>query len=139
MEKALQNLVWERSKSICEYCRMPSAYDELPFQIDHIIALKHQGDTVGDNLALACFSCNNHKGPNIAGIDPDTGELSALFHPRTDNWSTHFQWQGSTLHGRTPIGRTTVVVLNINLPHRIDLRSALISEGVFPLHDGPFQ
>ena len=32
----------------------------------------------------------------------------------------------------TPIGRATVIVLEINLDYRIDLREGLIEEGVFP-------
>ena len=28
-----------------------------------------------DNLALACAHCNRHKGPNLAGFDPETGML----------------------------------------------------------------
>jgi hypothetical protein len=29
--------------------------DVLPFQIDHIIAEKHHGPTVAENLALSCL------------------------------------------------------------------------------------
>lgn len=111
---------------------MPQEFDPLPFQIDHIIARKHGGPTSAENLALACFSCNNHKGPNIAGIDPDTQALARLFHPRQDDWSEHLIWNGPELMGKTPIGRVTIAVLAINLPHRIALRHALIEEGVFP-------
>ncbi|HEX7380276.1 MAG TPA: hypothetical protein VF278_24385 [Pirellulales bacterium] len=39
MNVALSELVWRRSGGCCEYCRMPQAYDDLPFQIDHIIAV----------------------------------------------------------------------------------------------------
>jgi hypothetical protein len=36
------------------------------------------------------------------------------------------------LVGQTPIGRTTVAVLEINVRHRMMHREALIDEGVFP-------
>jgi hypothetical protein len=39
------------------------------------------------------------------------------------------------LLGRTPVGRATVVVLNVNLPHRLAQRAALMAEGVFPSAD----
>jgi hypothetical protein len=52
-------------------------------------------------LALACFACNNHKGPNIAGVDQNTGDVIRLFHPRRDNWEEHFEWRGASLVGRT--------------------------------------
>jgi 5-methylcytosine-specific restriction endonuclease McrA len=58
MEAALERLVWERAHRCCEYCLMPQEYDELWFEIDHIIARKHGGPTVSANLALACFFCS---------------------------------------------------------------------------------
>ncbi|MBN9119708.1 MAG: HNH endonuclease [Planctomycetes bacterium] len=76
--------------------------------------------------------CNLHKGPNIAGIDPDTGQLTRLFNPRTDDWNEHFAWSGHILVGRTAIGRTTVVVLATNDAAARVVRAALMAEGVFP-------
>ena len=73
MEQSFVHQVWQRAASICEYCQMPQQYDLLTFQIDHIIARKHHGTDEPHNLALASYSCNNHKGPNVAGIDPETG------------------------------------------------------------------
>jgi hypothetical protein len=81
---------------------------------------------------LLVFPVTNHKGPNVAGIDPDTQALTQLFHPRQDDWSEHFIWNGPELTGKTVIGRVTIAVLAINLPHRIALRQALIEEGAFP-------
>jgi len=111
---------------------MPQAYDEATFEIDHIIARKHGGPTILRNLALSCFWCNSHKGSDIAGLDPRTHKLRPLFNPRRHKWSRHFRWQGPFLRGRTPIGRVTIVVLQINDPFRVALRAALIAEGRFP-------
>ncbi|MFO0945656.1 MAG: HNH endonuclease [Planctomycetota bacterium] len=132
MDAATERLVRQRSKETCEYCRIPQEYDDLPFQIDHIIARKHGGSSKSDNLALACFPCNNSKGPNIAGLDPDDGQITRLFHPRTDEWNEHFAWNGPELVGRTSVGRATIAVLGINRQFRVVLRQALINEGVFP-------
>jgi hypothetical protein len=115
---------------------MPQSFDVLTFQVDHIIARQHHGTDELDNLALACFACNNHKGPNIAGIDGESGDVAQLFHPRRDRWEEHFAWNGALLVGLTPTGRVTVDVLAINLPYRIQLREALIAEDVFPPHGG---
>lgn len=62
--------------------------------MDHIIALQHRGATTLENLALCCGRCNLYKGPNIAGRDPKTGELTRLFSPRSDLWAEHFWWDG---------------------------------------------
>ena len=133
-DEALADLVRDRAKLCCEYCRLPQIYSSVQFQIDHVIAEQHGGKTVASNLALACLADNNHKGPNLAGIDPRTGKRVWLFHPRRQKWSRHFRWDGPVLVGRTPVGRATVAVLAMNLPHRIAQRAALIAEGVFPPH-----
>ncbi len=132
MDKALEREVWRRAGNACEYCRMPQAFYDTRHQVDHVIARQHGGPTAADNLALACFPCNNHKGPNIAGVDPRTGQVVPLFHPRRDRWSDHFRWRGPILAGRSPAGRATVRVLAINDPDAVAVRRALIAEGVFP-------
>jgi len=128
----LDALVRKRAGNCCEYCRVPQHSSSAPFQIDHVIAKQHGGQTIAGNLALACFACNHHKGPNLGGIDPQTGKKVWLFNPRRHKWQRHFRWAGAILVGRTPIGRATVVVLAINLAHRVSQRGALIAEGVFP-------
>jgi hypothetical protein len=90
------------------------------------------GKTLWETLALACHEDNLHKGPNLTGIDPLTKKLTRLFNPRKHKWSRHFRWDGPLLVGRTAIGRTTVHVLAMNLPHRLTLREALIAVGGFP-------
>jgi hypothetical protein len=55
-----------------------------------------------------------------------------LFNPRKDDWGEHFAWDGPYLRGRTKIGRVTIDVLTINHPAYVELRGALIAEGVFP-------
>src|SRR5947208_2889990 len=132
MERELEEFVWQRARHCCEYCQVAQVDDRLPFEIDHIIALKHRGPTRASNLCLACFACNNHKGPNIAGVDPRTKKIVPLFNPRRHQWRRHFRWDGPILVGLTPIGRTTIAVLEINLDYRIAFRQGLIEEGVFP-------
>jgi len=132
MDRALIKLVWKRARSLCEYCQMPQNFDSFTHEIDHAIAKKHGGLTVAGNLVLACFPCNNRKGPNIAGIDPDTKKLTSLFNPRRHQWSRHFRWRGPQLIGKTAIGRVTTAVLEINAPERVLIRQTLIEEGVFP-------
>ena len=130
MDDTLREFVRQRANHRCEYCQMPQEYDVLPFQIDHIIALKHRGSSEAANLALSCYNCNAYKGPNIAGIDIETKAVTRLFHPRCDQWHEHFRWDDPYLAGRTAVGRTTIDVLSINLTERVELRRTLISIGV---------
>ena len=111
---------------------MPQLAYRFRFPIDHIIACQHGGDTAAANLCLACPRCNLNKGPNIAGLDPFTGKLVRLFHPRRHKWLAHFSWDGPLLRGKTAIGRTTVRVLAINETNAVEIRESLLAEGVFP-------
>jgi hypothetical protein len=128
----LRQLVWTRAGGSCEYCRMPDEFDSLPFAVDHIRPQYHHGPTVAENLCVSCFSCNTFKAVNVAGHDPDTGKLTPLFHPRTDDWDAHFSWDGPHLRGLTAIARTTIDVLRINLPERVEHRRLLLELGAFP-------
>ena len=131
MAEPLADKVRQRAHHVCEYCRMPQAYyPTVPFPIDHIIGKQHKGRSVLSNLANSCLHCNSHKGPNIAGIDPVSGKLTKLFHPRRHKWEHHFRWEGAKLRGRTAIGRATIRVLKINAPLRVILREELIAAGV---------
>ncbi len=126
MKASLRRKVWLRAAGRCEYCHMPSHYYLAPYQIDHVIAQQHGGRTVLRNLALACFHCNLHKGPNLAGRDPKSRKLTRLFHPRLDRWEFHFRWRGARLVGATAIGRTTIQVLDMNHAALILVRRALL-------------
>jgi hypothetical protein len=132
MAKSRRQQVWERASGRCEYCQLPQEFTVTPHEVDHVQAQKHGGATIIENLALACFYCNSFKGPNIAGYDPEDNLLRPLFNPRTDEWSQHFEWSGPTLVGKTAIGRTTIAVLRINQPDRVDHRSRLIDTNDFP-------
>ena len=132
MHAVLVRQVWERAGARCEYCQMPQELDEATFEIDHIIPRKHGGPTLFANLALSCFHCNSHKGPNLGGLAAGARKITPLFHPLRHNWTHHFRWDGPTLVGRTTIGRVTIMVLGINDPFRVALREALIRERLFP-------
>lgn len=132
MDEDLIDFARQRAGHCCEYCKLPEIFSSTRFQIDHIIAEQHGGKSVPSNLALACLADNNHKGPNLAGIDPKSGKRVWLFNPRRHKWSRHFRWDGPVLVGRTLIGRATIAVLAINLPLRVAQRAALIAEGDFP-------
>lgn len=131
MNAELIRAVWQRARARCKYWHMPSEFHPAPFQIDHIIARQHGGASEFDNLALACLRCNRYKRPNIAGIDPQTGEVVRLFDPRRDRWTEHFFWNGAELRARTAVGRVTLAVLAINDPELVARRKALQQEGVF--------
>jgi hypothetical protein len=124
MDAATRRLVRARAGGRCEYCGLPQ--EALPlatFHVEHIIAKQHGGLDDPDNLALSCHHCNLHKGPNLTGIDPDTGRIVPLFHPRRDVWTDHFDRQGVVIVGSSPTGQATVRVLAMNAQAQLDARS----------------
>lgn len=132
MKPSLERLVRERASQRCEYCRLPQEFDARRMHIEHVVARQHGGRCDESNLALAWFRCNLRKGPNLAGIDPASGELTRLFHPRGDAWQDHFAWQGALLVGRTPVGRATVNVLGVNDAMLLATREQLQAAGLWP-------
>lgn len=128
---ALRRLVVSRAEEKCEYCRMPQLFSSYTYEVDHIISEKHGGDTISENLALACLPCNRHKGSDIASFDPATGELTPLFNPRSQVWQEHFCIEAGYIVGTTPVGRTTVFLLKFNAGSEATLRIMLLEQGAW--------
>ena len=129
---ALRREVRERARERCEYCLLAESQVFDPHEPDHLIALQHGSETSSANLALACFDCNRLKGTNIASLDPLTGELVALFNPRTQRWSEHFKLNGSTIIPLTSVGRATERMLGLNLSVRVEARERWTTLGLYP-------
>lgn len=110
----LRRLVIQRAAGCCEYCGLSQEGQEATFHIDHVIPLAAGGETVAENLALACVSCSLRKAARQTAIDPQSGEEVTLYNPRRDTWHEHFQWDGVYLVGLTATGRATVEALNMN-------------------------
>lgn len=130
---ALRRLVHDRARGRCEYCLIPEAVVLVSHEVDHIVALKHGGQTEAKNLALSCTLCNKHKGTDLTSFDPDDGTIVPLYHPRRNKWSEHFGLEGSSFVPWTPTGRATVGLLQLNHPDRVEERELLIAAGLFTI------
>ncbi len=128
----LRRLIADRAEGRCEYCRIPEADTYAPHEVDHIYAEKHGGETREDNLCLSCWICNRLKGTDLCSLDPLTGEIASLFHPRRDVWADHFRLDGATIVPLTPQGRITVRLLQLNRQQRLNERQILIDLGDYP-------
>src|SRR5438093_12560291 len=130
MDARTREFVRRRAANACEYCRIAQESTPLiPFHIEHIVPKQHGGTDDPDYLALACDRCNAYKGPNLTSIDPHTGVVVVLFHPRQDLWTDHFVLRGGQIIGLTPKGRATVRLLNMNASRRVQLRKEWLIEG----------
>jgi hypothetical protein len=126
LPKSTREFVRRRADGYCEYCGKPEGFSPHDHQVDHIIAVQHGGSDSPDNLALACFRCNNKKGSNIASLDEKTNQLTPLYNPRAEQWNDHFQHEDGFIMGTSPVGRVTIVLLDFNHPKQVELRRILI-------------
>lgn len=116
VSQSTRRLVRDCANRYCEYCHADERWQFIRFTIDHLQPQSAGGSDEPDNLALACRNCNERRGNRINGRDPDTGESVTLFNPRGQDWSDHFSWDTNRVRivGRTPTGRATVVLLDLN-------------------------
>lgn len=110
----LRRLVIDRAAGRCEYCGLSQEGQEAEFHIDHIVPRASGGETIAQNLALACVSCSLRKAARLTARDPETDQEVPLFHPRQDRWDDHFRWRDVRIVGLTPTGRATVEALRMN-------------------------
>lgn len=118
----LRSLVVRRAVERCEYCGLSQAGQEATFHVDHVVPLAAGGPTTEDNLALACVGCSLRKAARQAATDPEDGAVVPLYNPRAQKWTDHFQLADHVVIGITPIGRATVVALDMNRPLLMAIR-----------------
>jgi hypothetical protein len=136
----------------CEYCRTSSRVTGIPLVIDHVIPISAGGGNERENLAAACYRCNEFKGAKTHGNDPVTGEIVPLFNPYRQRWSEHFIWgngeripkherlsecgeESTHIVGVTPTGRATVIALRLNNEYVVEARMLWISYDWHPPRD----
>jgi 5-methylcytosine-specific restriction endonuclease McrA len=59
----------------CEYCRTSRRVIGMPLVIDHVFPQSAGGGDERENLAAACYRCNEFKGARTHATDPTTGEF----------------------------------------------------------------
>ena len=124
--------VRERANGLCEYCLFHEEHAYFKYEVDHIISLKHGGETELDNLAHTCITCNRNKGSDIGSVILPQRDFIRFFNPRFDRWSEHFRLEETVIQPLSPIGEVTVKILDLNNVDRILERQALVAAGRYP-------
>ena len=132
--KALRERVTMEARQRCGYYLSSEHIVGAPMEIDHILPESLGGLTEEKNLWLACSRCNEHKADRIVALDPASGEVTPIFHPRNETWSEHFRWtlDGDHIIGLTATGRATVVALRLNRPALVRARRRWVAVGWHP-------
>jgi len=102
--------------------------------MDHILPQVAGGSDEPENLAAACYRCNEFKGSKTHTPDPATGTLAPLFNPRKQSWTEHFTWANGGTHiiGLTSTGRATVIALRLNNDYVVEARTLWIESNWHP-------
>lgn len=134
ISKRLRERIRKQADDRCGYCLSPQRLVLGQLEIEHLLPRALGGKDDEDNLWLACRMCNGYKGKQIKAIDPQTDQPAALFNPRKQKWSEHFQWSedGSMIIGLTPSGRATIEALQLNNPLALTVRLEWVSAGWHP-------
>jgi HNH endonuclease len=137
----LQARVRQRAGELCEYCHTSERWQYVRFTIDHVVPVAEGGEDAFENLALACFHCNRRKSSRQTANDGETNRSVPLFNPRLHNWADHFVWSADGLYiiPRTPTGRVTVELLELNRERILDIRSADVNVKRHPPASDPVQ
>ena len=71
-------------KDRCAYCHTPTAITGAQFVVDHIIPEAARGETIWENLCVACHSCNEFKGALSKAKDPRLSYHSLIEAQRSE-------------------------------------------------------
>ena len=104
----------------------------IKFHFEHIISLKHGGETISSNLAYACPICNSNKGTDIGTVLEDEDTFVCFFSPRKHDWAEHFKIEHGLILPKTSLGAGTIKILNFNASNRVMERLELIVAGIYP-------
>lgn len=126
INKTLKDKVISRAKEKCEYCLINLKFSYFPFHIEHIISIKHGGETLFENLAFACPICNMNKGTDL-GTNDETDTLIRFFNPRKDKWEGHFLLDSTgMIIEKTKVGKATIKILKMNHPESLIERKEML-------------
>jgi hypothetical protein len=132
--KHIRQQVREDARQRCGYCLTPRRFTAKKLHVEHIIPIAAGGSSNVHNLWLACDLCNSYKGIRTHATDPLTGQTIPLFNPRQQNWYEHFAWSANGTHilGLAPVGRATVVALQLNNSFLVEARRWWVQAGWHP-------
>jgi HNH endonuclease len=138
----LQKQIRDKFANCCAYCLTAEFLTATTFEFEHIIPRSSGGETVVENLCLACPSCNRYKAVRVASlkenrqnvIDRVNEQTIPFFHPQFQAWSEHFSWNedASEIVGVTDVGRVTIEALKMNRSQLVRVRKMWVVLGEHP-------
>lgn len=130
----LARLVRSDAGDLRGYCLCAETMLGIAHEMEHIVPEAAGGETIRENLWIACRRCNSFKSSRCDAQDQVSGKTAPLFHPRKNVWIEHFRWSsdGTLIVGLTASGRATVDALQLNHPLIVAAREMWVRIGVHP-------
>jgi hypothetical protein len=130
----LRRQVRKRYSDCCAYCQTAEKLSVAVFEIEHVVPRSCGGQTVLENLCLACPMCNRYKADRLVAVAPHMENTVPLFSPSQDSWADHFAWSedATKIIGLTLIGEATIYTLRMNRPTIVRLRRMWVVMGEHP-------
>lgn len=118
----------------CGYCLSSEMLMGVPLEVEHLHPESLGGQTIRENLWLACYRCNKCKGNRVEAVDPLSEQSVPLFNPRLQRWHEHFRWEatGMRIVGITACGRATIDALQMNHEYVVQARRFWMMTGRHP-------
>lgn len=137
ISRDLDSKIRQQAKNRCGYCLNPQELMPFKLEIEHLYPQALGGESVEENLWLACRECNAHKATKTKARDRLTGKTVKIFNPRKQNWHEHFEFSQdfSEILGKTACGRATVDALQMNNIYQTTARLAWTETSKFPPKD----
>ena len=85
--------------------------------------LRHMGPMAQDFYAAFGLGGSD---TTITSVDPDGDRVVNLFDPRRERWEDHFRVVNAQIQGKSPTGRATAWLLQMNAQRRVELRAQLL-------------
>ncbi|HAX74740.1 MAG TPA: HNH endonuclease [Cyanobacteria bacterium UBA11372] len=125
----LQRQIRTHFANCCAYCLTAESLTVTIFEFEHIMPRSAGGETVFDNLCLACPSCNRYKASRQTAVDPISDREVSLFHPQLQLWKEHFAWSedATEIIALTSVGRATISALKMNRPQLTRVRKMWVT------------
>ncbi len=134
ISRKIQAKVRKEAKNRCGYCLLPQEILMSKLEIEHLTPLAEGGTDEEENLWLACRDCNSFKSSKVYVFDEETGQKVKIFNPRTQIWQEHFIFSEdkTTIIGKTPCGRATVIALRMNNEQAVSARRLWVKADWYP-------
>ena len=114
----------------CAYCECPLTTESNYMEVEHFENKDRSPEKVvlWENLLPSCKKCNGAKGAHDVLVEP-------IVNPFVDDPREHIALRFYRMKGKTPLGKSTIDVANLNHSDRLVLSRFKVGEAVSDLID----